>query len=49
MTQRVILYKDRVVIPRRLIRREILDAGHQGVVSMRARVAGCQLCVLARD
>ena len=41
MTQGVILYKDRVVIPRRLIRREILDAGHQGVVSMRARAANC--------
>ena len=35
------MYKDRVVIPKRLIRREILDAGHHGVVSMRARAANC--------
>ena len=43
MAQGVILFKDRVVIPRRL-RREIsegLHAGHQGVVSMRARAANC--------
>ena len=39
--QGVILYKDRVVIPKRM-RREILEglhAGHQEVVSMRARAA----------
>merc|ERR1712055_884831 len=43
MAQGVILYKDRVVIPR-VLRREILEglhAGHQGVVSMRARAANC--------
>ena len=47
--QGVILYKDRVVIPRRL-RREILEglhAGHQGVVSMRARAANCVFCARA--
>ena len=39
----VILYKDRVVVPR-VLRREILEglhARHQGVVSMRARAANC--------
>ena len=43
MAQGVILYKDRVVVLR-VLRREILErlhAGHQGVVSMRARVANC--------
>ena len=43
VAQGVILYKDRVVVPRAL-RREILEglhAGHQGVVSMRARAANC--------
>ena len=43
MAQGVILYKDRVVVPR-VLRREILEglhAGHQGVVSMRARAANC--------
>ena len=43
MAQGVILYKDRVVVPR-MLRREILEglhAGHQGVVSMRARAANC--------
>ena len=43
IVQRVVLYKDRVAIPRRL-RREILEglhAGHQGVVSMWARAANC--------
>ena len=38
VAQGVILYKDRVVVPR-LLRREILEglhAGYQGVVSMRA-------------
>ena len=37
------MYKDRVVLPR-VLRREILEglhAGHQGVVSMRARAANC--------
>ena len=41
MAQGVTLYKDRVVITRRL-RREILEglhAGHQGLVSIRARAA----------
>ena len=41
MAQGVILYKDRVVVPR-VLRREIVEglhAGHQGVVSMRARAA----------
>ena len=44
MAQGVILYKDRVVIPS-ILRREILEgiyAGHQGVVSMRARAANCE-------
>ena len=43
MAEGAILYKDRVVIPR-MLRREILEglhAGHQGVVSMRARAANC--------
>ena len=43
MAQGVVMYKDRVVVPR-VLRREILEglhAGHQGVVSMRARAANC--------
>ena len=43
MAQGVVLYKDRVVVPM-VLRREILEglhAGHQGVVSMRARAANC--------
>ena len=43
MTQGVILFKDRVVIPRKLRKEilEVLHAGHQGVVSMMARAANC--------